>query len=107
MAGIKKLLGTKIANMRKDKGFSQMDFAEKLGISTNALSLIETGNGFFTAETLEKILQTLNIEPEELFTFGGTKSNDEIYQNILKNLNHIKSNRTKLTTIDTLLKTLL
>ncbi len=107
MAGIKKLLGTKIANMRKDKGFSQMDFAEKLGISTNALSLIETGNGFFTAETLEKILQTLNIEPDELFTFGGTKSNDEIYQNILKNLNQIKSNRTKLTTIDTLLKTLL
>lgn len=107
MIDIKKLLGAKISQLRKEKGFSQMKFAEALGISTNALSLIETGSGFLTAETLEKILLHLNIEPDELFSFGGTKTNDEIYKNILKNLKTIKTNRTKLTTIDTILKTLI
>ena len=107
MIDIKKLLGTKISQIRKEKGFSQMKFAEKLGISVNALSLIETGNGFLTAETLEKVLINLNVEPDELFSFGGIKSNDELYQSILKNLEIIKTDRTKLTVISTIIKTLI
>lgn len=79
MINIKTLLGAKISQIRKEKGGSQMKFAEMLGISTNALSLIETGNGFLTAETLEKVLINLNVEPDELFSFGGIKSNDELY----------------------------
>ena len=104
---IKKLLGNKISQVRKEKGLSQIDFAEMLGVSTNALSVIETGNGFLTAETLEKILEKLNLEPDELFSFGGMKSNDELYQNIIKNLEIIKSDRTKLAAINTILKTIL
>lgn len=107
MINIKTLLGAKISQIRKEKGFSQMKFAEILGISTNALSLIETGNGFLTAETLEKVLINLNVEPDELFSFGGIKSNDELYQSILKNLEIIKTERTKLTVISTIIKTLI
>ncbi|MBP3924250.1 helix-turn-helix transcriptional regulator [bacterium] len=107
MTNIKKLLGAKISQIRKEKGISQMKFAEILGISTNALSLIETGNGFLTAETLEKVLENLNVEPDELFSFGGTKSNEELHQNILKNLEIIKTDRTKLTVINTIIKTLM
>lgn len=107
MTDIKKLLGSKISQIRKEKGFSQMKFAEMLGISTNALSLIETGNGFLTAETLEKVLENLNVEPDELFSFGGVKSEEELYQNILKNLEIIKSDRSKLAAINTIIKTLI
>lgn len=107
MTDIKKLLGSKISQIRKEKGFSQMKFAEMLGISTNALSLIETGNGFLTAETLEKVLENLNVEPDELFSFGGLKSEEELYQNILKNLEIIKSDRSKLAAINTIIKTLI
>lgn len=84
MTNIKKLLGAKISQIRKERGFSQIKFAEMLGLSTNALSIIETGNGFLTAETLEKILEKLNLEPDELFSFGGIKSNEELHKNILK-----------------------
>lgn len=104
---IKKLLGSKISQIRKERGISQLNFAEMLGVSTNALSIIETGNGFLTAETLEKILEKLEIEPDELFTFGGMKTNDEIYRNIIKKLEIIKADRTKLVTINTILKTIL
>ncbi len=65
-----------------------------LGLSTNALSIIETGNGFSTAETLEKILEKLNLEIDELFSFGDTKSDEQLYQNILKNIKTIKTDRT-------------
>lgn len=107
MTDIKKLLGTKISRIRKEKGFSQIQFAEMLGLSTNALSIIETGNGFLTAETLEKILLKLNLEPDELFSFGGIKSDDEIYKNILKNLEIIKNDRSKLAVVDGMLKIML
>ncbi len=107
MTNIKKLLGAKISQIRKERGFSQIKFAEMLGLSTNALSIIETGNGFLTAETLEKILEKLNLEPDELFSFGGIKTNDELHKNILKNLETIKSDRAKLAVVDTLLKSLL
>ena len=75
-----------------------------LGLSTNALSIIETGNGFLTSETLEKILLKLELEPDELFSFGGLKSEEELYKNIIKNLETIKSDRAKLVIIDKMLK---
>ncbi len=104
MTDIKKLLGAKISRIRKEKGYSQIQFAEMLGLSTNALSIIETGNGFLTAETLEKILLKLELEPDELFSFGGLKSEEELYKNIIKNLETIKSDRAKLVIIDKMLK---
>jgi len=107
MINIKKQLGAKIGQIRKEKGFSQIQFAEMLGLSTNALSIIETGNGFLTAETLEKILTNLELEPDELFSFGGIKTDEEIYLNILKNLETIKTDRTKLAVVNTILKTII
>ncbi|HIU86996.1 TPA: helix-turn-helix transcriptional regulator [Candidatus Spyradomonas excrementavium] len=67
-----------------------------LGLSTNVLSIIETGNGFLTAETLEKILEKLNLEPDELYSFGRIKTNEELHNNIFKKLrNHkVRQNKT-------------
>ena len=104
---IKKLLGAKISKIRKEKNISQIQFAEMIGISTNALSLIETGNGFLTSETLENILEKLNLEPDELFSFGGLKTDEEIYKSVIKNLEIIKTNRTKLLVVNNILKILI
>ena len=107
MGDIKKLLGAKISQIRKEKGISQMKFAEMLNLSVNALSIIETGNGFLTAETLEKILKHLELEPEDLFSFGGLKTNEKIYIGILKKIKIIKDDRAKLITIDSILKNII
>ena len=48
---------------------SQEQLAENIGIATNSISSIETGNSFMTIYTLEKLLNTLNISPKELFDF--------------------------------------
>jgi len=107
MGDIKKLLGAKISQIRKEKGISQMKFAEMLNLSVNALSVIETGNGFLTAETLEKILKHLELEPEDLFSFGGLKTNEKIYQGILKKIKIIKDDRAKLVALDSILRNII
>lgn len=82
---IQKRLGERIQKLRKLNGLSQETLAEQLGIATNTLSSIETGNAFMTSSTLEKIIETLNVSPQELFTFGDELNNLDMYSYILKN----------------------
>ncbi len=104
MSDIKKLLGKKIQNLRKSQGYSQLEFAEKIDISLNGLGTIETGKGFLTAETLEKILKVLNIEPNELFSFGNTETEQQLYDNIVRLLDNIKYDREKLSKIYSIIR---
>lgn len=73
---IKNSLGKRIKELRKQRNLSQEKLAELVDISQNALSYIETGDNFCSAETLEKIITALEIEPRELFDFGHLKNND-------------------------------
>ncbi len=107
MSDIKKLLGQKIKSLRKSKGFSQLEFAEKIDISLNGLGIIETGKGFLTADTLEKIIKVLNVEPDELFSFGGTKNEQQLYNDIIKLLENIKHDREKLVKIHSVIKNII
>lgn len=93
MLDIKKSLGTKISRIRKLRSLTQMQLAERVGISTNALSLIETGVGFVTAETLEKIVTALDVFPEELFAFRDTDNSDELYIDILRKIELLKTDK--------------
>ena len=72
---LQKQLGKQIQKLRKERGYSQEKFAEKIGIATTSLSYIETGNGFLTSDTLEKICTVLSIEPYELFLFNERFNN--------------------------------
>lgn len=104
MKNIKQLLGSNISRLRKEKGYSQIEFAEILGISTNALSVIETGKGFLTAETLDKVLKELNVSAEELFSCIDMNSCEILFENIQRQLRHIKNNKNKLRTVYQFLK---
>ena len=92
---IQEQLGKKVRLFRKIKGFSQEIFAEQVGIATNTLSSIETGNAFMTAPTLEKICYVLEVTPQELFSFDD-ESEDFMYDFILKHIKLIKSNPERL-----------
>ena len=72
---LKKNVGRRIKEIRKKRGFSQEKLAELVDIEQNTLSYIETGNNFCTAETLEKIIKALDVEPKELFDFEHYKDN--------------------------------
>ncbi len=89
-------IGQKIQNLRKQKGFSQEKFAEAINIATTSLSYIETGRGFMTLTTMQKICEVLEIEPVEIFQFISVKSNEEMYSYISSKLENIKENPERL-----------
>jgi transcriptional regulator with XRE-family HTH domain len=59
------------ANRRKSK-LSQAKLAEKAGISTQYIAMIELSRQFPTPEVLERIAEALGIEAYELFTVQET-----------------------------------
>lgn len=78
---IRKIFGENVKKYRKQQGLSQEQLAEKLEISTNHLSVIETGTKFVTYKLLEKIVTELKILPSSLFQCTQTAENDESIQN--------------------------
>lgn len=56
-------LGSKIRDLRKEKGMSQESLAKKVGISRNTLSKLENGYiANISIVTLDKILNTLGYQ---------------------------------------------
>ena len=83
---IKKYIGKRIKEIRKNKHLSQEQLSEMLDISQNALSYIETGENFFSAETLEKLISALDIEPSELFEIKHLQKDEQLLDEIVRML---------------------
>jgi len=81
---LKNQVGKRIKELRIKQKISQEKLAEMAEISQNMLSGIETGNNFCSAETLEKIIIALDVEPNELFDFRHQKGNEELLKEINK-----------------------
>lgn len=66
-----KEIGLKIAYYRKLKGFSQMEFAEKIDISRTHLSNIEAPNvpTSISLDLLFRISEVLEIDTKHFFEF--------------------------------------
>ena len=104
---IGKQLGKRIQYLRKQRGFSQEKFAEAINIATTSLSYIETGRGFMTLSTLEKMANTLNVEPHEIFQFISLQSNEDMFNYLNQKINSIKEDNEKLKTVYNILKNIL
>jgi len=76
MIDIKKILGENLKNYRKLLNLSQEELSEKLNISVNHLSYIETGKRFISSDLLEKIYEEMNINPSALFYSPDIKKSD-------------------------------
>ena len=101
---IKKELGEKIKRVRKSRGITQEQLAEMIDISPRSLSNIEVGGCFVKSETLEKILEALNITTEELFANEHIKTNIELLKDIDIYLNKVKNDNKTLGKIYRILK---
>jgi transcriptional regulator with XRE-family HTH domain len=104
---IKKELGEKIKRVRKSKGITQEQLAEMIDISPRNLSNIEVGGCFVKSETLEKIIEALNITTEELFANEHIKSNVELLKSIDNCINLVKNDHRSLGKIYRILKCLI
>ncbi len=66
---VQKLLGKRIAELRKAKGLSQEELAAKSKYSTEFISLVERGINAPVVGGLERIAKALKVEVKDLFEF--------------------------------------
>jgi transcriptional regulator with XRE-family HTH domain len=64
---LRAVLAENIKKYRNKRGWNQLLLAEKIGISANYLSAVETGKGWVSPLTLVKLAKALEIEVFELF----------------------------------------
>jgi len=89
---LRAVLAENIRKFRNRRGWSQLLLSEKLGISANYLSSVETGKGWVSPLTLVKLAKILEIEVFELFkppnnsTTAQTELADERIKRFAKDL---------------------
>lgn len=93
MTYLKQLVGEKIKELRKNKGLTQEELSEKAQIKYTYLGDVERGVRNISLESLEKIMNALEIRPGDLFDYRelSLSSNEieleavlEIHHNYLK-----------------------
>jgi transcriptional regulator with XRE-family HTH domain len=84
----KELLGARIKELRKKRGFTQQKLSEIIEIDPKHLSRIEVGKSYPSLETLDKISKVLKMELRDFFEFShqGTsrKEIDKTITTLLK-----------------------
>lgn len=79
MTELQKNIGLKIRKLRKERGFTQEELAEKSGLHTTFIAHIELGNKVCSIKSLEKIAAALMVsvhtlmEPEKKANYENKK----------------------------------
>lgn len=71
-----KLVGERIRSLRKQKGLTQEALSEKANIHYSYISGIENADRNISLETLEKIINALDVVPLEIFQFHEVDSRE-------------------------------
>lgn len=73
------MLGNRIRECRKERGFSQEILAEKSGVSTNTISRIEGGQMAMSVGILQKIVKALGGDANTLLGVSTEVNETEIW----------------------------
>jgi len=68
MVSIYKKFGERVRELRKEKGLSQEELAEKVKVDVRTIVAIETGKRNPTFKTIDKIAKSLKIKSKELLS---------------------------------------
>jgi transcriptional regulator with XRE-family HTH domain len=103
---VKRELGLKIKKLRQKLGFTQEQFAEKIGIATRTLAGIEIGESFVSAQTIENIMDYANITFEDFFISSHLRPTEDLIADINKYIKNVKDDREKIENIYKVVKSL-
>lgn len=96
MNNTKVLLGTRIREIRKARGYTQEQLAEMIDIEQKHVSRIESGKSFPTIDRLEKMAVALNVPLMGFFDFLHLEEEDEGVVNLEAMLMELDGNSRKL-----------
>jgi len=91
MTNIRDILANNLKENRRKCGVSQAKLAERAGISTQYIAMIELSRQFPTPEVLERIALALDIEAYELFAVPPSpeSSMERLHQDIIKEIRQV------------------
>lgn len=78
-------IGNKLLDIRKKKGMTQAEVAEKSGLSDRTYADIERGSVNMRTETILRICKALHITPDEILTEDAptsTAKQEELWQRL-------------------------
>ena len=91
----KKQIGVRLKELRKGKGLSQEELAEKVQTSANYLSHIERGTKNPTLDMLIKIADSMGVELPELFNFKREMTPKELKETLYKFVTELNDDKIK------------
>ena len=88
MRNIKEILAQNLKENRRRLGITQQELAQRAGISTHYLAMIEIARKFPTADILERLAAALSINSHELFSVAVSpeKVMEQLQQTIFDNM---------------------
>ena len=94
---IRDILARNIKENRRKNGLSQEKLAEKAGISTPFVAMIEVSRKFPTPEVLDKIAGAMNIKTWQLFSVPPTPEDamEQLRQSIVKDIDRVIADAVK------------
>jgi transcriptional regulator with XRE-family HTH domain len=102
-------IGERLARLRKERGFTQKEFAEKTGLIQALISDYERGKLRLNAEMILRFANALEVTTDELLRPGVPKPGRKPSRKVLRRLEQIETlppskQLTLLRTIDTFLE---
>ena len=67
METLRKTLGARVRQLRRDQGISQEDFADACGFARSYMSRIERGTANLSLDAVQRLAKAFDITVEELF----------------------------------------
>jgi len=91
MANIRNILADNLRENRRKCGLSQSKLAEKAGISTQYIAMIELSRQFPTPEVLQRIAAAFGIEAHELFSVSPSpeSSMERLRKDIIREVREV------------------
>jgi transcriptional regulator with XRE-family HTH domain len=64
---LRRTLGARVRQLRRDQGISQEDFADACGFARSYMSRIERGTANLSLDAVERLANAFGLTAEELF----------------------------------------
>ena len=93
MARLQEIFADNLKKKRHKSGLTQAQLAEKTGVSTHHIAMIEIARNYPTMELVERIAGVLDIEFFELFIspLSPHEELDRLYKTVAENIEQVVS----------------
>lgn len=87
-----KSIGSRLSQIRKERGYTQIALAKKTGFTQALISSYERGRLRLSAETVIRFAKALNVSTDDILGFSNaTKNTDRVSLRLIRRLGRIES----------------